>query len=226
MTDETQTTPPAADDDEYQIDSVGRRRKKKPRSYKETAKEALPKKYVDAITGGNRALPNVTVKDANTVESHVDQLTKLVLSDHMYIAELREALNPSRQKLNADPETIRQLSAIGCRQTDIANLLGFNISAFQDNKTIEQAFQEGRSELRAGIGKKMVERALDGKGDTTMLIWLSKQYLDMRDNPTTQVNIQNNVDSSGLKEKLKAVLTVQPTTEATVVEVPPTGSDE
>ena len=183
------------------------------------------KRYRDPVTGETKALPHANVKDAKSLQTQLQAVTDLVLSTHQYLANIREFMAAEKQKLQIDPMTVRNLASIGVSQQDMANILGCSTSTLQAG-SLRAAYEEGFSELKAGIGKKMIEKALDGKGDATMLIWLSKQYMGFRDSPATQVNIQNNVEQSGLREKLKAALSIEPTSAVTVVDVPPTESNE
>lgn len=72
---------------------------------------------------------------------------------------------------------IVELATLGCTDSEIAALAGL------DEATVKRSFapllKNGRAVLRHGLRKAQIEKAKGG--DTTMLIWLGKQYLDQRD---------------------------------------------
>jgi hypothetical protein len=76
-----------------------------------------------------------------------------------------------------DPEQVRVLASIGCPVADIARVL--DCSA----KTLERRFmkemEQGRANRNVSLRRKQFELAM--AGNTTMLIWLGKQYLGQKD---------------------------------------------
>ena len=69
------------------------------------------------------------------------------------------------------------LASIGCTDLEIAEAAGVSRSTLQ--RTFGVQLKEGRASLRTRLRKAQVDSAL--AGNTTMLIWLGKQYLAQRD---------------------------------------------
>lgn len=82
-----------------------------------------------------------------------------------------------RQPLDIDPELVTKLASFGLVTEEIAAVAGCS------KDTIERRFMEdmelGRQKRNASLRRKQFEVAM--KGNTGMLIWLGKQYLDQRD---------------------------------------------
>lgn len=69
------------------------------------------------------------------------------------------------------------MASIGCTDEDIAAVAGCSRSTVQ--RTFDAQLKEGRASLRTRLRKAQVDSAM--AGNTTMLIWLGKQYLGQRD---------------------------------------------
>ena len=82
-----------------------------------------------------------------------------------------------RPKKELDEEVIAKLSQIGCTQEEIGSVIG--ISARQLQRRYADLVADNKNKGKASLRKKMWEKAL--KGDPKMLIWLSKNYLNMVD---------------------------------------------
>ena len=82
-----------------------------------------------------------------------------------------------RPKKELDEEVIARLSQIGCTQEEIGSVIG--ISARQLQRRYADLVADNKNKGKASLRKKMWEKAL--KGDPKMLIWLSKNYLNMVD---------------------------------------------
>jgi hypothetical protein len=74
-------------------------------------------------------------------------------------------------------EQIQELAAVGCTDTEIAHLAG--VSEMTLRRSFDTQLKGGRAVLRSDLRKVQVDRAKNG--DSTMLIWLGKQYLGQRD---------------------------------------------
>lgn len=100
-----------------------------------------------------------------------------------------------RPKAKIDIDKVDALLQRQCDGTEIAALLGVHYATLA--RYIEREFnvnfadysQQKKSSGHALLRSKMFEMALSG--DKTMLIWLSKQYLGMRD----QTNILQTIES-------------------------------
>lgn len=89
--------------------------------------------------------------------------------------EVKKARKPRRE---IDRETVIKLARLHCNTSEIARWFGV------DQNTINNRFKEdidlARTETKAKLRRKMMEEAMNG--NTTMLIWLSKNMLGFSDN--------------------------------------------
>ena len=88
-----------------------------------------------------------------------------------------------RPRKNIDLEILGNLASIGCTQEEIGSVMGISARTLQRNyaEIIEVNKNKGKASLR----KKMWENALK-KGIPNMMVWLSKNELNMRDKVETQ----------------------------------------
>ena len=77
-----------------------------------------------------------------------------------------------------DRELIYKLAAIHCSNKEIASIVGLHIDSLQ--RAFKDILAAGRENGKGKLRRKMWEQALNG--NTTMLIWLSKNHLGMTDN--------------------------------------------
>ena len=87
-----------------------------------------------------------------------------------------------RPKKELDKDVIAKLSQIGCTQEEIGSVVG--ISARQLQRRYADLVAENKNIGKASLRKKMWDKAL--KGNDKLLIWLSKNELNMRDKIETQ----------------------------------------
>lgn len=98
----------------------------------------------------------------------------------------------TKQSPNANPkfydtkrEEVKKLARLGCTTKEIAAFLEIA------EKTVERNFREeldwGRSNLRQSIRKAQIQTAIQDR-NTTMLIWLGKNYLGQREPKTNIVH--------------------------------------
>jgi len=83
----------------------------------------------------------------------------------------------ARPKKEIDPEQVKQLAAIQCSYDEMASVLGCDPSTL--TRRFAQAIKKGRDIGFTSLKRKQYEMAM--KGNTTMLIWLGKQYLGQAD---------------------------------------------
>lgn len=94
-----------------------------------------------------------------------------------------------RHKLDIDPESVYSLAKIHCTAKEIAAVLNCHVDTIYAR--FSDVLQRGHEDGQASLKRKMHQKALDGAGDTQMLIWLSKQrlgYKDKQPEEATQVN--------------------------------------
>ncbi len=83
-----------------------------------------------------------------------------------------------RPKSKVDEKILGNLAHIGCTLEEIGSILGVSARTLQRNfaEIIDASREKGKASLR----KKMFEKAIN-KDNTHMQIWLSKNYLGMKD---------------------------------------------
>jgi hypothetical protein len=90
-----------------------------------------------------------------------------------------EQNNTTKKYKTIDRELVFRLACIQCSDQEIAEVCGISVDTLRRrfSKILEKGKQEGRQSLR----RAMYEKAMNG--DTRLQIFLSKQYLGMRDTP-------------------------------------------
>jgi transcriptional antiterminator len=88
-----------------------------------------------------------------------------------------------RPKSKIDEKILGNLAHIGCTLEEIGSILGVSARTLQRNfaEIIDASREKGKASLR----KKMFEKAIN-KDNTHMQIWLSKNYLGMKDRTQTE----------------------------------------
>ena len=88
-----------------------------------------------------------------------------------------------RPKIVVDIEILKNLASIGCPDYEIASVL--NISAKTLKRNYADIVEEFKEKGKASLRKKMWDKAVK-KDNTHMQIWLSKNYLGMKDRTQTE----------------------------------------
>ena len=88
-----------------------------------------------------------------------------------------------RPKIIVDTEILKNLASIGCPDYEIASVL--NVSARTLNRNYAEIIDQFREKGKASLRKKMWDKAVK-KDNTMMQIWLSKNYLGMKDRTQTE----------------------------------------
>ena len=85
----------------------------------------------------------------------------------------------------AQIEMVRALAACGVNQRTIADYLGVGRKTFctklETCKPLQDAYRNGLAGVKEKILRKAVEKATEGKGDTIMLIYLTKALCGLSD---------------------------------------------
>ena len=76
-----------------------------------------------------------------------------------------------------DEKVLANLSQINCTQEEIASILGISARTLQ--RRYADLIEVNKNKGKASLRKRMYEKAL--KGNDKLMIWLSKQYLNMTD---------------------------------------------
>ena len=87
-----------------------------------------------------------------------------------------------RPKKELDEEIIANLSQIGCTQEEIGAVVGISARTLQ--RRFADLIEDNKNKGKASLRKRMWASAL--KGNPNMMIWLSKNYLNMKDRTQTE----------------------------------------
>ena len=92
-----------------------------------------------------------------------------------------------RPKIVVDIEILKNLASIGCPDYEIASVLNISAKTLKRNYAdiVEQFKEKGKASLR----KKMWDKAVK-KDNTHMQIWLSKNYLGMKDRTVQETVVE------------------------------------
>ena len=82
-----------------------------------------------------------------------------------------------RPNKKVDEKVIANLSQIGCTQEEIGSVVGISARTLQ--RRFSDLVEENKNIGKASLRKRMWASAL--KGNPNMMIWLSKNYLGMKD---------------------------------------------
>ena len=88
-----------------------------------------------------------------------------------------------RPRIFIDPKIIANLAQIGCTQEEIGSVVGISARTLQRNYA--DIIWANREKGEASLRKKMWDKALT-KDNTNMQVWLSKNYLGMKDRTVTE----------------------------------------
>jgi alkylhydroperoxidase/carboxymuconolactone decarboxylase family protein YurZ len=91
-----------------------------------------------------------------------------------------------RPKKELDKDVIAKLSQIGCTQEEIGSVVGISARTLQ--RRYADLVAENKNKGKASLRKKMWEKAL--KGNEKLLIWLSKNELNMVDKVHTTQTVE------------------------------------
>ena len=84
-----------------------------------------------------------------------------------------------RPKFKIDYEQVEKLASLQCTQEEIASFLGCSVDTLQRDDEFCGIYKRCMDKGRMSLRRKQWKAADDG--NTTMLIWLGKQYLKQRD---------------------------------------------
>ena len=89
----------------------------------------------------------------------------------------------ARPRKPINPGQVEKLAKLGCSQAEIGSVLGCSPDTL--HRRFAGALKKGNAELDISLRKKQIDVALKGRNPTTMLIWLGKQRLGQRNEPTS-----------------------------------------
>jgi hypothetical protein len=93
-----------------------------------------------------------------------------------------------RPPIPVDLDLVKKLASIHCTKREIASVVGIAINTLEHERFVE-VLQKGQDEGKMSLKRKMFEVAM--KGNTAMLIWLSKQHLGMKERQPDEIAQMN-----------------------------------
>lgn len=84
-----------------------------------------------------------------------------------------------RPAIKVDLEQVERLGHIQCTVEEIAHILGVGVSTLYAYKGFSEAHEKGKQGGRESLRREQFKKAEEG--NTTMLIWLGKQFLEQTD---------------------------------------------
>ena len=91
-----------------------------------------------------------------------------------------------RPNKKVDEKVIANLSQIGCTQGEIGSVVGISARTLQ--RRFSDLVEENKNIGKASLRKRMWASAL--KGNPNMMIWLSKNYLGMKDRTVQETIVE------------------------------------
>ena len=91
-----------------------------------------------------------------------------------------------RPNKKVDEKVIANLSQIGCTQEEIGSVVGISARTLQ--RRFSDLVEENKNIGKASLRKRMWTSAL--KGNPNMMIWLSKNYLGMKDRTVQETVVE------------------------------------
>lgn len=81
--------------------------------------------------------------------------------------------------MEISPEEVRRMASIGCNTLEIGQKFGKSQLYIEQNFKFD--FMQGQAELREILHEGQLKCALEGKGDSKMLIFLGNIYLGQKE---------------------------------------------
>ena len=103
-----------------------------------------------------------------------------------------------RPKIEIDYASVEKLANIQCTQDEIASFLGVSVRTLQRDEEFQRLFKKGQENGRMSLRRMQFKLA---EKNTSMAIFLGKQYLGQRDN----VEVSNTDDMNKVKELLEKI---------------------
>lgn len=91
-----------------------------------------------------------------------------------------------RPKIPIDYKVVEKLSHIQCTQEEIGQYLGINVRTLQRDAEFRRTYKKGMDEGKSSL-RRMQWKAAE-TGNSTMMVWLGKQYLHQTDKAEIDTN--------------------------------------
>lgn len=108
-----------------------------------------------------------------------------------------------RPKKIINYQIVEKLAQIFCTQEEIARVLDISVRTLQRDDKFCRIYKNGITEAKKSLRRAQLQTALTG--NSTMLIWLGKQYLGQTEKNVVDVNgdgIKININTSKKGSKL------------------------
>lgn len=121
-------------------------------------------------------------QDNSTESSNTQEVTKKKPGPKkptLQVVEI-EAMLIGRDKKPVQPDEVRKLAALGCKNREIANFFG----VAEDNigRHFADELTKGREEMKISLRRAMLNNACQNN-NAALQIFLAKNFLGMSDNP-------------------------------------------
>ena len=90
------------------------------------------------------------------------------------------------KKPKYDYALVKDLAGVFCTQEEIANILDISVRKAQQDEEFMRNYKNGIENAKSSIRRAQFKAAVEG--NTTMLVWLGKQYLGQRE-PKIEIEI-------------------------------------
>lgn len=110
-----------------------------------------------------------------------------------------------RPKFKIDYVQVEKLSGLQCTQEEIASFLGCSVDTLQRDEEFCGIYKRGMDKGRMSLRRKQWAAAEDG--NTTMLVWLGKQYLKQSDKRDINQKVEVNDVSQLTDDELLSIAT-------------------
>ncbi len=107
-----------------------------------------------------------------------------------------------RPKKQLDYDMIEKLALIQCTQDEIASCLGVNVKTLRADERFVDLYKMGQEKGKMSLRRWQYDCAK--KGNSSMLIWLGKQYLGQKENlDITTQKMEDDGLSTAIKETIE-----------------------
>lgn len=103
-----------------------------------------------------------------------------------------------RPKFQIDYEAVQKLSSMMCTQEEIASFLGCDVRTLQRDEEFCRVYKDGREKGKMSLRRMQWKLA---EKNTSMAIFLGKQYLGQRDN----IEIDNSKELTKVEQLLSKI---------------------
>lgn len=118
---------------------------------------------------------------------------------------MAEKKKRGRPKIEIDLEQVEKLAGLFCTHEEIAAFLNICVNTLKSRNDFLTVYKRGYENGKASLRRLQAKKAFEG--NTTMLIWLGKQYLGQSDKTeTTNDGLKEAVDKlNNIYENLSEV---------------------